>query len=790
MRRDPTEFRQRFAAWKDGENYWDTRGEDMLPGYSGGKTGFYNTHRDKWRQFLISKGVGAEQADRLSVYFAAQDSLESGGGTSSAARQKNNFGGMQRGGKNISYDTVQDYMNDKWNMMNKRFSRALNAKTVQEYATLINDPKYAGKGYLYAVADGYNQKNPQDRAWVARQIQHMNNYTKAMMGIAGQKGFVARPVPKAPVVSKAEPIQKTNPIPSAVELLKQNELPVVLPEPTVTTTQTPTQAAQQAQLSEYIQKPLVSEKVPVLGGDYWENFFNNNSLDQFQSLIQQQMTSHKHGKNILPRHTDGKTPGEYNEELVELPEVRVDDEGNVVNNGRRGSVRLPEVVVKPDHNVREAVDRYYDKLSRRSEKAWYTNPITGESYMPKGGPLESVYPEFDLIGLGAFAPSLRRGIIKSIQGVKQKNIAKTFNELSNEQVDKLYFDALDKNDMTTAQLLRDLHFKKASAGNKAVDVYGNPQKTYHTVGDAYNPNFTKFNPDIEGTHSAIYTTNDPFMSGSYSSKLLSEEERNYIIENIRQRELQKYTDPRNLNRFSDKLREKYTKIYNNDIIARRQILKDHPKLAGNIDENRLKRLYVNLQNPVVLDNGGGFWNHIDLSQLPDDVYKNIRVDLRAGYLSNNYSTRSLEDAINKAGNYDGAIVNNVIDYGPNKAVWGASFKPANVYSVQDPKKLKLFDAVTYDNNGNIIPLSKRDNFNIDDIRYGIVPFLGIGGAAYGLSEYKHGKSPIHINPANRGKFNALKKRTGKTTEQLTHSKNPLTRKRAVFALNSRKWRRK
>lgn len=47
---------------------------------------------------------------------------------------------------------------------------------------------------------------------------------------------------------------------------------------------------------------------------------------------------------------------------------------------------------------------------------------------------------------------------------------------------------------------------------------------------------------------------------------------------------------------------------------------------------------------------------------------------------------------------------------------------------------------------------------------------------------------IHINPKNRGKFNATKKRTGKTTEELTHSKNPLTRKRAIFALNSRKWR--
>ena len=44
---------------------------------------------------------------------------------------------------------------------------------------------------------------------------------------------------------------------------------------------------------------------------------------------------------------------------------------------------------------------------------------------------------------------------------------------------------------------------------------------------------------------------------------------------------------------------------------------------------------------------------------------------------------------------------------------------------------------------------------------------------------------IHINPANR----ATKKRTGKTTEQLTHSKNPLTRKRAIFALNASKWNR-
>jgi len=53
-----------------------------------------------------------------------------------------------------------------------------------------------------------------------------------------------------------------------------------------------------------------------------------------------------------------------------------------------------------------------------------------------------------------------------------------------------------------------------------------------------------------------------------------------------------------------------------------------------------------------------------------------------------------------------------------------------------------------------------------------------------------GKSGIHIKKKNKGKFNALKKRTGKSTEELTHSKNPLTRKRAIFAQNAKRWSHK
>ena len=49
---------------------------------------------------------------------------------------------------------------------------------------------------------------------------------------------------------------------------------------------------------------------------------------------------------------------------------------------------------------------------------------------------------------------------------------------------------------------------------------------------------------------------------------------------------------------------------------------------------------------------------------------------------------------------------------------------------------------------------------------------------------------IYIKPENRGKFTATMNRTGKTAEELAHSQNPITRRRAIFAINARKWSHK
>ena len=44
----------------------------------------------------------------------------------------------------------------------------------------------------------------------------------------------------------------------------------------------------------------------------------------------------------------------------------------------------------------------------------------------------------------------------------------------------------------------------------------------------------------------------------------------------------------------------------------------------------------------------------------------------------------------------------------------------------------------------------------------------------GYLEMMKNGSKIHSKKEKRGKFNATKKKTGKTTEELTHSKNPVT----------------
>ena len=66
---------------------------------------------------------------------------------------------------------------------------------------------------------------------------------------------------------------------------------------------------------------------------------------------------------------------------------------------------------------------------------------------------------------------------------------------------------------------------------------------------------------------------------------------------------------------------------------------------------------------------------------------------------------------------DGRI--SYVDYEPNEEV-----------VIPRGEQIKSANAITYDNNGVRIPLGERDNFNLKDIRWGLIP---LGGTLASLS---------------------------------------------------------
>lgn len=122
--------------------------------------------------------------------------------------------------------------------------------------------------------------------------------------------------------------------------------------------------------------------------------------------------------------------------------------------------------------------------------------------------------------------------------------------------------------------------------------------------------------------------------------------------------------------------------------------------------------------------------------------------------------------------------------------------PLELASVINPEFAVAVEQAQQQPQGEIrMPRSAQRRGHYYEVPGFLIEKLKLGGyvsrptlAAGGRVAYKYGG--IHINPANRGKLTETMQRTGKTKEELAHSKNPLTRKRAQFAINAEKWNHK
>lgn len=119
--------------------------------------------------------------------------------------------------------------------------------------------------------------------------------------------------------------------------------------------------------------------------------------------------------------------------------------------------------------------------------------------------------------------ALNKGYNTLKNNINSKINKRLFNEamnnmfnISDDRLDRIYNRLYNTGDYEDLQQLRDKHFE-VKASNPLMNRY-NPTQLYHTVGDKYDPSFNVFNPNIEGSNSAIYTTDNLAMSKSYSSK--------------------------------------------------------------------------------------------------------------------------------------------------------------------------------------------------------------------------------------------------------------------------------
>ena len=119
------------------------------------------------------------------------------------------------------------------------------------------------------------------------------------------------------------------------------------------------------------------------------------------------------------------------------------------------------------------------------------------------------------------------------------------------------------------------------------------------------------------------------------------------------------------------------------------------------------------------------------------------VDFENNYYSHKVNGMDINETVKFAlkQGYDGVIAKNIKDpgdMGDKQYNTNNTLVSATDYIVFSPAQIKSADPITYDNEGNIIPISQRFNFNSSDIRYSLSTPSSITGAA-----------PSFVDPARK-----------------------------------------
>ena len=272
------------------------------------------------------------------------------------------------------------------------------------------------------------------------------------------------------------------------------------------------------------------------------------------------------------------------------------------------------------------------------------------------------------------------------------NTAKTYSSLPGKRGIKEYadYDSIDKE-------LASLEESAQDAANEltyTIDRWAGYRSTeYGYISDAYreiSENYERGYISRDDADSEMYDLADDVIANAYDDEAYDGQE---------------YSEWQD----SEEAEELFTKV--NHTIAKYIALAEFSRNAensGNYD------FYANTKGLLVIDGNGARWNDIKSDELPDissEAYK------KYGYRGHwdKWTTRSISMFARDNG-YRGILIKNIIDDGGKSS--SKVTKPADVYAFFYPEsQVKSADPVTYDDDGNVIPLSERFQSENTDIRY-------------------------------------------------------------------------
>ena len=469
-----------------------------------------------------------------------------------------------------------------------------------------------------------------------------------------------------------------------------------------------------------------------------------------QAEAEQQIAEKQLRKKLkLPKFGDGK-------EKVNLNNAHFDKEGNLVDNttGIKYTPTSNDIVITPSTKY------FYDPYA--SANNYFDPNITFGFINAATAPISN------------FAPS---NIVGSLR--KARDYASFMNAFMNQDNNGFFTDDFSK-----------AHPAISDIGNIGADILTGAigGRLYSGLSNRFN-NFknkkllnkalqsmsTISDDELDKIYQRIYTHGEYDDLQKLRDKHFEVKANNPLMDNDKPKQLYHTVGDsydHTFNAFDPTIEGQNTAIYTTDNLPMSM------SYSFNRSGSRVKRLYSNSKN--VSYNIEGYyqpWN-----QIP--------------YNGNIYSTRTLENAVRTHPQYniDRLVIDNIKDWG-GKAMPKHTFlldqgiRPAGtVVENFDPSDLKYSSAVTFDDYGNVIPLSKRDNFNLNDLRYAVIPTIAGG---YSIrSNYNSGKD-INIKKSKRGTFTKAAKQHGMSVQGFANRvlRNPskyseAMRKKANFARNA------